>query len=72
MRTLLFSLVFVVFTLASTDTNASTGPSPTGASELAAEQSSASLDTAVAPSSILLVGGVLLILGGVLRRRLRT
>jgi hypothetical protein len=71
MRTLLFSLLFVVFTLASTDTKASTGSFHTDVRD-SGERSSAALDATLAPSSILFVGGALLVLGGVLRRRLRT
>lgn len=70
MRTVFVYLLFVLLaTLNGSAQDVTAGAHTKG---MAAEQSTASLDATLAPSSILIVGGGLLVIGAILRRNLRT
>jgi hypothetical protein len=74
MRVVLRYLLFTALTITFVNLSVSAQPSRAGAADdqLAGRQSSAFLDATPAPSSVLVVGAGLLVLGGILRRRLRT
>jgi hypothetical protein len=69
-RCLLFSVLYVVISIMSV--SAQPSKAVLGGAKPADRQPSPYLDAALAPSSMLLIGGGLLLFGGILRRRLRT
>jgi MYXO-CTERM domain-containing protein len=73
-RTFARCLLLIVLALFFGNISASARPSKTAAAygALSSQPSAVAVDAAPAPSAILLAGVGLLVLGGVLRRRLRT